>query len=312
VIKILKIKNFASHRETTLKFSTGITGIIGLSQSGKTSILRAFKWLSKNRPAGFGFHSYFAETKTTDVSIVLNDGTKIERDKNTYEVDGIKFKKFGRSVPDKIVEKLNINELNLQEQLDSPFLITSSSGEIAKIINRITNSEKIDAWIKEITKEINRLNTEERVYTSDLEEYKETLKPLEKLEGVEKDIRKYKKLTQLNNKLSEKYFDLEEIKQAIEKNKNEAISERKIETIKKDIEKLKKLKQENNNLIELKQLLKSINTKKTGIKNCNKEIKKLESKYIRYLKTSKKCPVCFSSLTNARMQEIANEIRSSK
>lgn len=43
----LRIQNFQAHKDTTIEFDR-ITTIVGPSDTGKSAVLRAFKWVEKN------------------------------------------------------------------------------------------------------------------------------------------------------------------------------------------------------------------------------------------------------------------------
>jgi len=55
VVEKITIKNFQSHEETELQFSSGVNVIVGSSDSGKSAILRALKWVVQNKPSGTAF-----------------------------------------------------------------------------------------------------------------------------------------------------------------------------------------------------------------------------------------------------------------
>jgi len=49
MLKKISIQNFQSHKKTELDLVDGINVIYGLSQSGKSAILRALNWIIFNR-----------------------------------------------------------------------------------------------------------------------------------------------------------------------------------------------------------------------------------------------------------------------
>ncbi|WP_035425703.1 AAA family ATPase, partial [Halalkalibacterium ligniniphilum] len=54
-INTVRLENFQSHLDTSIDFSTGLNVIVGQSDSGKTSILRAIRWVLYNQPRGTDF-----------------------------------------------------------------------------------------------------------------------------------------------------------------------------------------------------------------------------------------------------------------
>ncbi len=146
----LHIKNFQSHRDSTLEFGNGVNLIIGASGHGKSSIIRAIRLLIENKPGGNSFVS--RGSQNCEISLEFED-KKITREKgenNLYklEIKGQKpeeFKSFGMSVPDPIKNVLNLTPDNIQNQLDPPYMLTLNSGSVARKLNEIANISAIDS-----------------------------------------------------------------------------------------------------------------------------------------------------------------------
>lgn len=178
IIKKVIINNFQSHENTVIDFKDGLNAIVGESNNGKTSILRAIRWCFDNDPHG----SDFITTGKNDcsVTVVFNDDTSITRSRTrnesglysivskTVQPDGsvVKwsqdYKGFGNSIP---VEVTNVHQmpevpitkdlsthLNMMSQLDGPFLVTESPQSKAAIIGRLTGTQVIDLAVKEANK----------------------------------------------------------------------------------------------------------------------------------------------------------------
>jgi len=159
MIKSLGIGNFQSHKETDLEFSEGVNIIVGPSDSGKSSILRAINWPINNRPSGEAFKSNWEGE--TFVDLELDNEVVISREKgkdNLYVISGhegkepVEFKAFGQGVPDEIKQELQMSEINIQYQLDAPFLLSNSPGEVARYLNNIVKLDKIDSSLSNISK----------------------------------------------------------------------------------------------------------------------------------------------------------------
>lgn len=198
MIQKLTIENFQSHLHTALELSPGVNVIVGPSDSGKTAIIRALRWLIWNRPSGESFRSSWGGN--TSVSIKLEkretdkapDGLVVSRMKtnglNTYRADQKLFEAFGSDVPEPIRQVLNMDETNLQMQLDAPFLISSSPGEVAAYFNRISHLEKIDTGLKNINSLIRSLDQKQGFMTEELQEVSEALEQFEYLDKAEVEI----------------------------------------------------------------------------------------------------------------------------
>jgi exonuclease SbcC len=193
IIKRVEIKNFQSHEHTVVEFKDGLNTIIGESNSGKTSILRAIRWCLDNDPKG----SDFITTGRDDcsVTVVFDDDTSIVRkrtrnDSGTYDVVGKTiqpdgtvskwtqtYKGFANNLPIEIMNihqmpKINLTKdicthLNMMSQLDGPFLVTESPQVKAAIIGRLTGTQIIDLGIKETNKKILSNSKTIKTYTQE-------------------------------------------------------------------------------------------------------------------------------------------------
>lgn len=152
MINVIEIENCQSHKHTTLDLHLGVNAIVGNSDSGKSAILRAIYWAIWNRPLGDDIRSTWGgETKVTlnsdDFEIVRGKGKD-----NYYKLGKHTFKAIKTDVPQEVVDALNINEINVQMQLDSHFLLADSAGEVAAHFNRIAHIDVIDKATKAVQK----------------------------------------------------------------------------------------------------------------------------------------------------------------
>lgn len=154
MITRVEIENFQSHRRTTLEFSSGTNVVVGLSDSGKSSVLRAINWVLSNRPLGEAFRSEWGG----DTSVVLHtsDGHIVERlrtdSENTYIVDGLSLRAFGTEPPEDVRNILRLDEFCIHGQMDPPFLLSCSPGEAARALNQAASLDDIDRVISNLRK----------------------------------------------------------------------------------------------------------------------------------------------------------------
>ncbi len=190
MIKSITLQNFQSHKNTTVLFCDGINAIVGLSDSGKTSILRAIDWVVNNKPSGEEFISSWS--KETSVTITLDNGVIVKRGRspsdNYYMIDDEEFRAFGVHVPIEIKNVMNIEQINIEKQLDPPFLLGSSPGEVAQILNQIVDLGGIDCAISNIRKEKMKADQEYRTEKTRWEESVYQLKQYDYLAAMEKDV----------------------------------------------------------------------------------------------------------------------------
>lgn len=210
MIKSINIENFQSHKSTELEFHSGMNVIIGKSDSGKTAIIRALKWLITNRPGGDAFRSSWGGDTCVNIEVDNNIVSRNKTNKvNSYGFNEMEFLAFGQEVPAEIISALNMNEINLQQQMDNVFLLSETSGNIAAHFNKVAKLDKIDKATSFVNSAISKI-TQDIKYTEkeikakeiklaefvDLESFENDLRIIEKLDsGSESLILKNQKIT---------------------------------------------------------------------------------------------------------------------
>ena len=250
-VKSIDIENFQSHEKTHVDFDAGLNIIIGESNNGKTSILRAMDWVVDNQPLGTDF--IMTGKNYCKVRLTYDNDTFIERyrtlkDTGYYRVGVIQngqetyqeYKGFTNNVP---VEVMNVHQmpkisitksiethLNKISQLERPFLITENTNEKAAAIGRITGTNVIDVAIKNISSDI----------ATDKKILKNNIKDREELEAKKKsiDISKLVSLRDFYKKANDKITALNDLcnsgnqaKQAYDECNNHIDYETKIITV---------------------------------------------------------------------------------
>lgn len=179
MIDQITIKNFQSHKESRLKFDRGVNVIIGSSNSGKTSILRALNWVVNNKPSGDSFRRHGEKSVSCEVVV---DGKLVTRTKSEYTISSdegsLSYRTFGQGVPEDVEKLFNLSFLNVQNQMDAPFLLSDSAGEVGRKLNEIVELDIINSSLSRINKQIRTLKTrlsydEQRMATHlvDLKQY---------------------------------------------------------------------------------------------------------------------------------------------
>lgn len=223
MIKEIHIENFQSHKKTVCTFSPYVNNIIGSSNSGKTAILRALKWVITNRPLGDSFVSYFNKDakqnhiRPCKVTIITDDGNVISRVKhnnnNYYELNGIKLEATGTDVPEEVQKVLNISEVNMQSQMDAPFLLSNSAGEVARFFNKIIRLDIIDKYLTVI--ESKKRKTKEKIKNLE-EQITQNKAELKQYEWTKKAEKLLDKLKKYEENYDEYNAMLEELKSTLE------------------------------------------------------------------------------------------------
>jgi DNA repair protein SbcC/Rad50 len=153
MIKSAEFQHFQSHKKTVLKLHPHVNAIIGSSNSGKTALLRGLYWTITNRPSGNDFVSHWNRNKKgepIEPSFVKieNDAFRVERfrtkTQNGYRLNDAEMEAIRTDVPESVSKALNIEPVNISRQMDPPFLLSESSGEVARFFNKIIRLDIID------------------------------------------------------------------------------------------------------------------------------------------------------------------------
>lgn len=187
----LTLRNFQTHRKLTLDFDPHVTTIVGPTDSGKSSILRAIRWLVMNRPSGDAFVRHGRKFASVSVTV---DGTEIERRKgtkeNSYRIGGKTLKAFKQDVPPEVAAKLNMGSLNFQQQHDSPFWLMESAGQVSRNLNEIINLGSMDEAMSKASAAVRQAKSHAVFCQERLTKAREQKRQLRFAKRIDKDLRK--------------------------------------------------------------------------------------------------------------------------
>lgn len=299
MIEELKITNFQSHKNTHIKFSPGVNVIVGPSDSGKTTMMRALIWIIRNKPSGDSFKSTW-ENKGTEVSTKLKDVwiSRKRGKKNCYTIEEkgstTNLKAMGQAVPQEVEQLFNISDLNLQSQFDKPFLLDSSSGEVARYLNSVINLDTIHNSLNSIGKTIRKENWQITLEEETLQKKEEELLEYEWLDEADKRLAKVEKLVDINKKDRLNFVKLQDTTFVLLKHEKQLQATTPILKAEKKV----------NLLIEKNKQVKNIENKYEALSELVSEIKKVQEEINATLETVKQkkeeynklmpdvCPLC--------------------
>jgi DNA repair protein SbcC/Rad50 len=200
MLKSLELQNTQAHKKTKLEFHPNVNVIVGSSDSSKSTIIRAINWIRTNRPLGDDFRSWwggdsFAEVKL-DSGLVKREKGKSNRYILTEAENTLEFKAMGTSVPLEIIESLNLSDINVQSQLDPPFLLSLSSGEVAQVLNKLVNLDDIDISLASVASKLRKAKENVETTKTSLETKQNALESFDYLKTAEDTLNALKLLTE--------------------------------------------------------------------------------------------------------------------
>lgn len=228
-IEKIIIENFQSHKYTEIDFVNGLNALVGESNSGKTAVFRALKWVLYNEPLG----DYFIREgeSSTRVTIVLSTGYSIvryrTRSKNGYELidaDGAVeiYEGFGSTVPEEITNVTRMlkvdftssenRALNLAEQLESAFLISEKPSVRASAIGRLVGVDALDDAVRLTARDLRAENQKYKSLENRKIETEESLKSYSHLDALGNRLIEFESVMAMIEEHKEKINILNSIK----------------------------------------------------------------------------------------------------
>lgn len=195
----VKITGFQSHTNSYFNLGPGLNVITGPSDSGKTAIIRAVKWVAFNEPAGEAFlNQSVGEAK---VEIELANGITIikrrKSKKTTYTLSTIPEPFEKSEVPYEVKQALGIvkqtfgdfeTALNFAFQLEAPFLISETASAGAKILGKLAGTEAVDLAIKDVSKDTYAARQEKTAAEKEIEKIDAQLGEFINLEDLKEQL----------------------------------------------------------------------------------------------------------------------------
>src|SRR6056297_3113297 len=177
------IKNFQSHKASELQFIPGVNVVIGPSDAGKSAIFRALNWVLTNWPLGNAFRSEWGGETRVELSTTDGEVVTRSKDKNTnkYVLGENVLKAFGSDPPEAVQQALEMDEINIQSQTDPPFLLVSSPGEVAQMLNQAASIDDIDVVMAGLKKGHNEIRRDIQTGKQQLKNQQEKLKQYQNL-----------------------------------------------------------------------------------------------------------------------------------
>ena len=215
MIKQVRLINWQGYSDQTVDLSPGINVFIGPIDAGKSSVLRAIRWVVEDEPRGDDYRR--RGTKSTEVHITLDSGQVIKRIRSSSvnrihltHPDGREevFEHFKAGLPEPITKLLNLSSLNFQSQFDTPFLLQESAGSVARRLNQFAHLELIDSSLSSANSFIRTTGT---ALTINEQRGNEVAQQLSALPDIDRGWEMYKAMEALYQELVQKEGKIKEL-----------------------------------------------------------------------------------------------------
>jgi DNA repair exonuclease SbcCD ATPase subunit len=231
MLQTIQIHNFQSHENSQLELTPGINTLVGDSDCGKSAVMRSILWAITNSPQGDAYVSDWTKTpkgkQMAGAATYVDIDTRPEKsggpfrvvrkrtpDFNGYEVfdgsDSTQFEALRTDVPREVSQCFNIGPVNIQRQMDPPFLIASTPGEAARFINQLVNLTDIDEAQTEINSLGRSCSADLRAATASLEKAEVLVQGMEWVDRLQELAENLTGLEARMNEAQQKSRDLDE------------------------------------------------------------------------------------------------------
>jgi len=208
MIQSIHLTNFQAHSDLLIELDERVTTIVGPSDVGKSSVVRALRWSALNVPVGCMIKD---GTKQASVELIA-DGRKVVRTRgseNAYSLDGKEYRAFRSDVPQDISSLLNLSDLNFQGQHDPLYWFSSTAGDVSRQLNAVVNLEIIDKTLAEAAREANRAKTLMEAAEEQLTQSVVERDSLKWVDDADAELRQVEEIRADLDSLKDKAFELD-------------------------------------------------------------------------------------------------------
>ena len=216
----LKLTEVLSHKDTRVDLGEELTIFTGMSDSGKSSAIRGLLQLCENKPAGIdllrhgakrGVCSEVTAEGTTESGEVFTIVRRRGKSSNEYEVNGQVLRAFGTGAPEEVRGLLRLSEHAFQLQSDGHFLLSSTDGEVARVMGRTVGLSQIDTAFQEVRKLKTVNDTNLRCAEADKKKEQDALDCFAGLEEADKAVLDCERLDQLRRNTIAEVEEIESV-----------------------------------------------------------------------------------------------------
>lgn len=198
----VKINNYQIIEDAELEFPVGITSIVGSTNNGKSSIIRAIKGAINNQ-GGSSFINYNSDEAVVSIDFDSNSikWTKSKKaGKSNYIINEDRYDKIGQTQLKEVADIMNMPEIsvgneryqiNFWKQLDKPFLVDKSPYQLFDFIAKSKEQEQVDGLKQQTEEELKVVKRQVEDNYLLIDNYKKELTELIKEDEVYQKLAKF-------------------------------------------------------------------------------------------------------------------------
>lgn len=207
VLKALQLDYFQSHKDTIIEFHEMLNVIVGTSNYGKSSIVRAIRWIVENQPHSDWLSWFAGRGQECSSAMEFSDEAWVLRMRkgaeNTYAHSNAPddpLHGFRKDVPPQVQEVLQMDSRNIKSQHDPYFMFQETPGEVARMLNRVVGNDDINKFFKRVDSIIDTSQREKNRVETDIKTKQEKLASLK---WLDKALERVHKIEALNTQITE-------------------------------------------------------------------------------------------------------------
>jgi DNA repair protein SbcC/Rad50 len=327
------LENFQSHKHSVFNFDKGLNLVVGSSNQGKTSLVRALSLVLYNTwdKSWVRVGSSFCK-----ITLVMDNGITVVREKgekvNKYVLQvpnqpSQEFTNFGVDVPEAVSKVLHIGKISLDKddsltlnyasQLEPLFLFNRSGSQKAKVFGRLSGAHYLDHALRNLNTEKKQISVEKNLKTQELSLLQSQFTDLQAVNSYKSKLDELEAKNAALDAANQRVITLKALfvrvqdwkrRYGVEIEKETLLAQApalQIDSVEVSVQRLKALKQ----LLSWKSDLLSkeitLNSCKTQLNN---DFERETTEYTRILGENKVCPTCFAPLDGQKLDEIKNNL----
>ena len=211
----IKIKDVQAIKSAQFEIK-GFTAIVGKSNIGKSSVMRALRYMFKNKGGLTREGAKYSEVtlKDDDLDILWQRGNQ----KNYYKINDVEFDKINRDIPPPIlnagIQEISVGsskvDVQTNHQFSPLFLIDRTGKEAAEIISSVNKLNVISKAGKTVARDIKNNQNQKKFYETEIKTLEKEMNQLDDLDSCEKTINNLESKLLTHNKKWSKNESLKE------------------------------------------------------------------------------------------------------